>query len=53
MGKPVYICRECGDIFYVDKMGEYYCDWIDCESDDPLEYAGETDKDSEKSHQCN
>jgi hypothetical protein len=37
-----YECEFCGEIFEHEKKGTYYCDWIDCENGEPLEYLRTT-----------
>lgn len=35
-----YECGGCGDTFEFDSIGEYFCDWFDCDNDESLEYVG-------------
>lgn len=38
-----YECGACGEIYEHESIGTYYCDWFDCESDEPLDYIGPVD----------
>lgn len=38
----IYICPGCGDLYRYMKKGVYYCDWIDCDCEEQLDYVGET-----------
>lgn len=37
----IYECPECGDEYLEFETGVFYCDWIDCEHDEPLTYIGQ------------
>lgn len=38
--KYLYECPACGDVYEKDDPGFYYCDWINCEHDEPLSLLG-------------
>jgi hypothetical protein len=35
-----YECGSCGEVYEHTEKGTHYCDWIDCENEQPLDYIG-------------
>ena len=40
--KPTHYCPECEEeYYYQDFAGPVYCNWFDCDNDDPLPKIGD------------
>lgn len=33
-----YKCSSCEETYYREEKAVHYCDWVDCDNEEPLEY---------------
>ena len=43
--KPTHYCPECEEVYdYHDCAEPVYCNWVDCDNDDPLPRIGDDER---------